>query len=115
MYTALPDPEGNELTGISASSVNFADEVEPRPDPLAKLYETVSRFALSHTAVDFAGCSPSGEKTQYTHTSKMIKCKGGNPPKDYSLAEDLIDLQDFVSKGLFTEALPYYFRLSRFA
>ena len=110
MYTAYPDTEP-AVSVISTGSINSGED---RPDPLAKLYSKISQFATTHSAVDFAGCSPSGEKTQYTHSSKMMKTKGGTPPKDYSLAEDLIDLQRFVRIGDYTSALPYYFRLSRY-
>ena len=110
MYTAEP----TDSTDVTALPELPAEGEQPESQA-EKLLNNISRYIRSHTAGDFAGLSPRTEKTQYTHNSRALKPKGGNPPKDYSLAEDFVDLQKAALTADLEQALPLYFKLRQYA
>lgn len=107
MYTAFPDTDDKVKQNTST------EEIPAGTKNVAKIYERLLRFSREHSGTDFAGLSAQTERTQYTELHRSMKRKGGRPPHDFALVEDLIDFQKLVKEGKLEEALPYYYRLSR--
>lgn len=110
MYTAEPT---ETITAVDSAPV--IKEGNRTISQAEKMLNNIAHYIKAHTAGDFAGLSPRTEKTQYTHNSRALKPKGGNPPKDYSLAEDFVDLQQAYRTENLEEALPLYFKLRQYA
>ncbi len=79
-----------------------------------RLIRRIRRFAGEVTSEDCAGLVPTGEPIRYLHPlERPHKHHGGNPPRDYTAVEILVDLQAAVQKDNFEEAIPLYYRLRR--
>lgn len=106
-HTALPtdpSPEGTTPSGEATILV---------PDSWTRLCQRMHELCNQLSATDFAGIQPQREKTQYTHSHKQIKRKGGRPPIDYSAVEHFVDLQLHLSRGEYNQALPLYYYIRR--
>jgi hypothetical protein len=80
----------------------------------ARLIRHMEKFAREVKASDCADLKGDPrEKTQYTHSHKALKLKGGHPPRDYTAVELLIDFKIEMNKENYDQAIPLYFQLIR--
>ena len=96
-----------------SDTTTSGEEVPRSVKRFQRLIRHMHEFNSLVKTEDCAGLSGRGEKVQYKHQHKSMKYKGGNPPRDYSAVEMLIDFRRYMSLANYQEAIPLYYSLRR--